>query len=83
MEGKRTKALIDSGAQLSQITKAYVRFLGIPIRPIKSAFTLEGAGGIQVPYEGFVEANLKMPDVQAFDEPFTKTSFWKGRPRKS
>ena len=75
VEGKRTKALIDSGAQLSQITKAYARFLGLSIRPIRSAFTLEGAGGIQVPYEGFVEANLKMPDVQAFDEPLFTFSY--------
>ena len=69
IEGKQTRALIDSGAQLSLITTTYAKHLGLPIKKLRSSFRVEGAGGIDVPYKGFVEAQISIPEIRGFDEP--------------
>ena len=69
IEGKQTRALIDSGAQLSLITTTYAKHLGLPIKELRSSFRVEGAGGIDVPYKGFVEAQISIPEIRGFDEP--------------
>ena len=35
---------------------------------------MEGAGGINVPYIGYVEAHLHIPEVSAFSELFVLSS---------
>ena len=63
------KALIDSGAQLSQITKGHAKRLGLKIKSLERRFGLEGAGGAPIPYHGYVEVMIDLPQVKAFDEP--------------
>ena len=62
------KALIDSGAQVSTITTSFAKKLHLPIKKLKSLLNVEGTGGIDVAYKGYVEANLKFPEVKAFNE---------------
>ena len=69
VEGIRTTALIDSGAQLSQITLKFAKALGLPIQSLKEKFTLEAAGGNTVEYYGYVAAQVQIPEVENFDEP--------------
>ena len=61
-------ALIDSGAQLSTITKRFAAQLGLKVQAIKTLLNVEGTGGAGVPYTGYVVANMKIPGVKAFDE---------------
>ena len=69
VEGIKTTALIDSGAQLSQITLKFAKALGLPIQSLKERFTLEAAGGNTVEYYGYVAAQVQIPEVENFDEP--------------
>ena len=42
--------------------------LGLKIRSSNDLIPLEGAGGIDVPYLGYVEARLSFPGIKDFDE---------------
>ena len=60
------KALIDSGAQISTITDHFARELRLEVRDVGTLLNLEGTGGGEVPYSGYVEANLKIPSLPNF-----------------
>ena len=68
IENQNFTALIDSGAQISQLTESLVEALGLKIKQLKELLPLDGAGGIDVPYLGYVEARLAFPEIQNFDE---------------
>ena len=68
IEGQKFDSLIDSGAQISQLTESLVKALDLKIRNLKEILPLEGATGIKVPYLGYVEARLEIPGVDAFNE---------------
>ena len=68
IEGQKFDSLIDSGAQISQLTESLVKALDLKIRNLKEILPLEGAAGIKVPYLGYVEARLEIPGVDAFNE---------------
>ena len=56
IEGQKIDSLIDSGAQISQLTESLVKALDLKIQNLKEILPLEGATGIKVPYLGYVEA---------------------------
>ena len=68
VEGSQTKVLLDSGAQLSSITSSKARELGLKVRHLQTILDLEATGGGDVPYEGYVELNLDIPEVAKFKE---------------
>ena len=66
LEGRVVKALIDSGAQISTITDHFARELRLEVKDVGTLLNLEGTGGGEVPYSGYVEANLKIPSMPNF-----------------
>ena len=60
--------LIDSGANISSISKSFAEKLGLPFRQLESLLEIEGSRGIDVPYLGYTKVNLRVPGVKAFDE---------------
>ena len=62
----RARALIDFGSQLSSISLAWVKKLKLNPQ-LWSVLKIEGSGGLDVPYLGYVETDLKVPEVKAFD----------------
>ena len=53
---------------VSQITLALANALKLPIHQLKTLLPMEGSSGIKVPYLGYVEATLDIPEVEAFQE---------------
>ena len=53
---------------VSQITVALATALKLKIHKLKTLIPMEGSGGIEVPYLGYVEATLQIPEVEAFME---------------
>ena len=53
---------------VSQITHSLVKVLKLPIKQLQTLIPIEGSGGITVPYLGYVEATLNIPEVKAFQE---------------
>ena len=68
LENQKFKALIDSGSMVSQITLSLAKRLQLKIQQLKTLILMEGAGGIEVPYIGYIEACLKIPEVSAIKE---------------
>ena len=67
VEGQKFPALIASGAQLSTMLESLVQALKLPIYKFNTLIEAEVSGGGIVPYVGYVEARLKIPDTQAMD----------------
>ena len=55
VEGQETRALLDSGSQLSAISWTWVKKLKLEPKQLQSILRIEGSGGLEVPYLGYVE----------------------------
>ena len=58
---------MDSGAQVSSISDTFAKKLGLQITKLETLLKLEPTGGGTVPYDGYVEVRLQIPNVRAFD----------------
>ena len=67
LEGKRLKALIDSGAQLSSIPISLVRKLRLRLFHLDTIIEAERTGGGLVQYHGYVEVRLQIPGIKTMD----------------
>ena len=67
VEGVPITALIDSGANLSAITKSFAEELQLEIKGLQTILDIEPTGGGRVPYHGYVECRLKIPQIEKFD----------------
>ena len=62
-------ALVDSGALISTIKIEFVKELGLKIHQLDRILKFETTtGGVDIPYTGYVEFNLKNPEIKAFNE---------------
>jgi transposase InsO family protein len=62
VEGKTANALLDTGSMISTISETYCRKLGLRVLPLDELITVEAAGGHKLPYLGYTEVNLELPD---------------------
>ena len=67
VKGVPITALIDSGANLSAITKSFAEKLQLEIKGLQTILDIEPTSGGQVPYHGYVECKLKIPQIKKFD----------------
>ena len=67
VEGQEARALLDSGSQLSAILLEWVKKMKLRPQQLQSILQIEGSGGLEVPYLGYVEACPKIPEIKAFD----------------
>ena len=55
IEGQETRALLDTGSQLSSISWTWVKKLNLELKQLQSILQIEGLGCLEVPYLGYVE----------------------------
>ena len=67
VEGQEARVLLDSGSQLLAISLEWVKKLKLKPQQLQSILQIEGLGGLEVPYLGYVEACHKIPEIKAFD----------------
>ena len=67
IEGVETTALIDTGACMSAITKSFAEALELDFKSLDTILDIEGTGGGKVPYHGYVECRLNLPQIEKFD----------------
>ena len=67
VEGQEVRALLDSGSQLSAILLEWLKKLKLKPQQLCSILQIEGPGGLEVSYLGYVEAHLEIPEIKAFD----------------
>ena len=68
MEGQETSALLEYGSQLSAISWTWVKKLNLEPKQFQSILRIEGLGGLEVLYLGYVEVCLRIPEVKDFDQ---------------
>ena len=67
IENKKVKGRIDSGAQVSSISDTFASKLGLKVKQLDTLLDLEPTGDRQVPYDGYVELRMRVPNIRAFD----------------
>ena len=67
IENKKVKGLIDSRVQVSSISDTFASKLGLKVKQLDTLLDLEPTGGEQVPYDGYVELRMRVPNGRAFD----------------
>ena len=65
----RLKALVNSGSQISTMTETLAKLMGLKVKSLKNILEIEGTGGIQVKYKGYIEAVLGVLQIRNFEEP--------------
>ena len=68
IEGQEFPALIDSGAQLSNMSEVLVQALKLPVHNLHTLIKAEVSGGNTIPYMGYVEARLQIPGIQVINK---------------
>ena len=63
VDGQEVIALVNLGAQVSNISVQLCEDLGLEIQPLGRLLKLEGTGGAAIPYLRFVEVNLQIPGI--------------------
>ena len=69
LNGTTLKALIDSGSQISTISKSVAKLLGLKVKSLKNLLDIEGTGEIKVKYREYTEGILGLSQVKNFSEP--------------
>ena len=67
VKGQEARTLLDSGSQLLATSLKWVKKLKLKPQQLQSILQIEGSGGLEVPYLGYVEDHLKIPKIKAFD----------------
>ena len=60
--------LVDSGAQISAVSLAFAKKHDLPIWQLQQLLDFEGFGGVEIPYIGYTQIQLKIPEVQGYDK---------------
>ena len=68
IDGKISKALIDSGAMNSMMHKGYCDEHRYDIQPLDRLVPIEGSGEVDVPYFGCIEVIMCIPGLSSFDQ---------------
>ena len=68
IDGQEVTALIDSGAQVLSISAQFCQDLALPIQPLGWLFELEGTWEAAIPYLGFMEVDLQIPEIRNYNE---------------
>ena len=52
---------------MSAMVKSFAEELQLEIKPLKTILDIERTGGGAVPYHGYVECRLQLPQIKKFD----------------
>ena len=68
IDGLKVTTLIDSGAQVLNISAQLCKDLELEIKPLGQLLELEGTGGAAIPYLRFVEVNLQILGIRGYNK---------------
>ena len=61
LEGHLVTSLLDTGSQLSMISRSFREQHGLEIQPLSKLVGCDAVNGTEIEYEGFVELNFQVP----------------------
>ena len=65
---EQVTALVDSGAQISAVSMAFVKCHNLPIWQLQQLLDFEGFGGMVIPYIGYTQIQLQIPGIKDYDK---------------
>ena len=65
---EQVTALVNSGVQISAVSMAFVKHHGLPIWKLQQLLEFEGFGGIDIPYIGYTQLQLKISGIKDYDK---------------
>ena len=65
---EQVTALVDFGAQISAVSMAFVKHHGLPIWQLQQLLDFEGFRGLDIPYIGYTQLQLKIPGIKDYDK---------------
>ena len=68
IDRKISKALIDSSAMISMMSKGYCDEKGYEIQTLHKLVPIEGSGGADVPYLGYVEVRMHILGISSLEQ---------------
>ena len=68
MNDEEVTGLVDSGAQISAVSMAFAEKHDLPIWQLQQLLDFEGFGGVEIPYIGYTQIQLKIPGIQGYDK---------------
>ena len=72
VEGVELMALVETGSQIPVLTEGFCRDNGVEDPSTeefdKGCIACQGYGGVSIQYEGYVKANLTIPDLPQHNE---------------
>ena len=68
VEGQETRALIRFWFSIISYFMDMGKKIEVRTKTTPIHFTIDGSGGLEVPYLGYLEARLRIPEVRAFDQ---------------
>ena len=73
LEGQVENALLDTGSTISTLSENFFRKLHelyhCELRPLNMILEVESASGDSLPYLGYVEINLEVPETKLYSKP--------------
>ena len=68
MNDEEVTGLVDSGAQISAVSMALAEKHDLPIWQLQQLLDFEGFGGVEIPYIGHTQIQLKIPWIQGYEK---------------
>ena len=65
---EQVTALVDSGAQISAVSMAFVKHHNLPIWQLQQLLDFEGFRGLDIPYIGYTQIQLQIQGVKDYDK---------------
>ena len=53
---------------MSAMTKSFAEALELELKSLDSMLDIEGTGGGKVPYHGYIECRLNLPQIEKIDQ---------------
>ena len=66
MNDEEVTALVDSGVQISAVSMTFAKKHQLPIWQLQKLLDFEGFGGVEIPYIGYTQIQLKIPGIQDY-----------------
>ena len=60
--------MVDSGAQISAVSIAFVKRHNLPIWQLQQLLDFEGFGGVDIPYIGYTQIQLQIPGIKDYNK---------------
>ena len=67
VDGQEMTALINLDAQVSSVSSQFCDDLALQNQPLGQLLEPEGKGGAAIPYLGFMEVNLQIPEIKNYN----------------